>query len=482
MQKEIRRSLVFALLVLTIVTMPFGVANAQATPDLAGIWAGALELPGAELEMIFRVASEADGVWSATLDVPAQGATGIPVTEVRQDGETIIFDVALIAGIYSGQLNSDGTALEGIWEQSGMQIPLTLQKTLEELAGPNRPQEPKPPYPYSEVDVKYPNHKAGIELAGTLTVPEGDGPHPVVILISGSGAQNRDEELMGHKPFHVLADYLTRRGIAVLRFDDRGVGESTGNFATATTLDFTDDVLAGVEFLKTRPEIDPARIGLIGHSEGGLVAPMAANATSDVAFIVLMAGPAVNGEQISLLQTDLILRASGASEEDIAEQRALLEALFELARNVEDMEQTAAAMRDVLMASFETLSEEELAALGDVETAIAVQISQLLSPWYQFFMTYDPMPALKDVTCPVLAINGSKDLQVPAQLNLSLIEQALQEGGNKNYTVLELADLNHLFQTAQTGSPDEYYLIEETMSPVALEVMGDWLVQVTGVK
>jgi fermentation-respiration switch protein FrsA (DUF1100 family) len=209
---------------------------------------------------------------------------------------------------------------------------------------------------------------------------------------------------------------------------------------------------------------------------------MAANATSDVAFIVLMAGPAVNGEQISLLQTDLILRASGASEEDIAEQRALLEALFELARNVDDMEQTATAMRDVLMASFETLSEEELAALGDVETAIAVQISQLLSPWYQFFMTYDPMPALKDVTCPVLAINGSKDLQVPSQLNLSLIEQALQEGGNKNYTVLELADLNHLFQTAQTGSPDEYYLIEETMSPVALEVMGDWLVQVTGVK
>src|SRR5690554_3429271 len=164
MQKEIR-SMIFALLVLTIVTMPFGVANAQATPDLAGIWAGALELPGAELEMIFRVASEPDGVWSATLDVPAQGATGIPVTEVRQDGETIIFDVALIAGIYSGQLNSDGTALEGIWEQSGMQIPLTLQKTLEEMAGPNRPQEPKPPYPYSEVDVKYPNHKAGIELA-----------------------------------------------------------------------------------------------------------------------------------------------------------------------------------------------------------------------------------------------------------------------------------------------------------------------------
>lgn len=477
-----KRALFFActLFVLLAVAGSFMIGSVEASPELTGTWAGVLDLPGAELEMIFHIAAETEGVWSGTLDVPAQGATGIPITEVRIEDEAIIFDVSLIAGVYVGSFSQDGASLEGVWKQSGMDIPLNLKRTLPELAGPNRPQEPKPPYPYQEVQVRYPNEKAGIELAGTLTLPAGEGPFPVVLLISGSGPQDRNEALVGHKPFLVLADYLTRRGIAVLRVDDRGVAESTGDFASATTLDFTDDVLAGVEFLKTRPELDPARIGLIGHSEGGLVAPLAAKASSDVAFIVLMAGPGVNGEEIAYLQAESLLQAAGAPQEYIEEQKAMQEALFTIVKTEKDPNKAAEEMRAVMLAPYAGLSEEELASLGDLEGAVMAQTYQLLSPWYQFFMTYDPLPALREVTVPVLAINGSKDLQVPTEPNLTLIEQALQEGGNTNYTIVELPGLNHLFQTAPMGSPEEYYQIEETMSPAALEVMGDWLVEVAG--
>jgi pimeloyl-ACP methyl ester carboxylesterase len=478
---HMKKRLFIAVLAIATLALSLSAVALGEGMDLVGTWVGVLELPGAELGMVFHIAEE-NGSWSATLDVPAQGAAGIPVSEVSIADGTVVMNVALIAGVYSGQLSPDGTLVEGVWEQSGMQIPLNLEKTLEEMLGPNRPQEPQPPYPYTEVEVRYPNHKAGIELAGTLTIPEGEGPFPVVILISGSGPQDRNEELMGHKPFLVLADYLTRRGIAVLRYDDRGVGESTGIFATATTLDFTDDVLAGVEYLKTRPEIDPKRIGLIGHSEGGLVSPMAAKSSSDVAFIVLMAGPGVNGEQISNAQVELMLQVSGVSEEEIEERMKAQTELLALARNVQDVEKTVEEMKSLLWSLYEGLSEEELAALGDVETSIMMEISQLLSPWYQFFMTYDPLPALREVTCPVLAINGSKDLQVPSELNLRKIWKALSEGGNENYKIIELPGLNHLFQTSETGLPAEYYHIEETIAPLALKVMGDWLVQVTGVK
>ena len=449
--------------------------------DLAGTWAGSLELPGSELGMVFHVSQDENGVWQGTLDVPAQGAFGIPVSQVTVEDGTVVFDVSLIAGVYSGSFNLVTQAIDGIWAQSGMQIPLVLEKSVEVSAGPARPQEPQPPYPYREIEVRYPNEVDGIELAGTLTLPEGDGPFPVALLISGSGPQDRNEEIMGHKPFLVLADYLTRRGVAVLRFDDRGVGESGGDFASATTLDFTRDVLAGVEYLKTRPEIDPNRIGLIGHSEGGLIAPLAASQSSDVAFIVLMAAPGTTGEEITMQQVELLLKASNVPDSVIAQQLEMQAAIFDIVRDVQDVEQTVEELKSILLAPYATLSEEEKAALGDVETQVMLEISQLLSPWYQFFMTYDPQPTLRQVTCPVLAINGSKDVQVPADPNLKLIEQALKEAGNENVTIVELPDLNHLFQTAQTGLPDEYYSIEETMSPVALEVMGDWLVEITGI-
>ena len=304
--------------------------------------------------------------------------------------------------------------------------------------------------------------------------PGSRGP-PAVILITGSGQQNRDEEIFGHRPFLVLSDNLTRQGIAVLRVDDRGIGGSTGNFSQATTEDFAGDVLAGVEFLKNRTEINPDQIGLIGHSEGGLIAPIVAVKSPDIAFIVLMAAPGLTGEEILYMQSDLIARAEGVSNETIAQNRALMNRMFSVVKEEENNTIAEEKLREILRAELANLSEEEKANLGYSEAAIDSQVKELSSPWMRFFLIYDPRPTLMRVKCPVLAISGEKDLQVPPKENLLAIDEALRAGGNKDYSVKELPGLNHLFQTAKTGSPSEYARIEETISPVALETIGNWI-------
>ncbi|MDQ1274798.1 MAG: uncharacterized protein QG610_370, partial [Euryarchaeota archaeon] len=325
----------------------------------------------------------------------------------------------------------------------------------------------------------YENKEAGIRLAGTLTLPQSEGPFPAVILISGSGQQNRDEEILGHRPFLVLSDYLTRRGIAVLRVDDRGVGGSTGDFSQATTEDFARDVLAGIDCLKSREDIDSTRIGLIGHSEGGLIAPIVASSSSDVAFIVMMAGPGITGEEILYLQSDLIFRAEGVDNETIARNNALMKSIYSVIKEEQNDDIAAEKLQKLIMDEVANMSEEEKKNSGYSEEALEAQVNaqvqNLISPWMRSFLTYDPAPTLMKVTCPVLAINGEKDLQVPPEENLQAIEEALKAGGNRDYTVKELPGLNHLFQTAQTGSPSEYSKINETVSPVALELIGDWI-------
>ncbi|HQG47057.1 MAG TPA: alpha/beta fold hydrolase, partial [bacterium] len=288
---------------------------------------------------------------------------------------------------------------------------------------------------------------------GTLTRPASGGPFPAAVLITGSGPQDRDEALMGHRPFLVLADYLTRHGIAVLRMDDRGVGKSKGSFAAATTPDFTGDALAGVAYLKSLPFVQPRQIGLIGHSEGGIVAPMAANRSRDVAWIILLAGTGLPGEEILYRQGELIARASGASAAAIANERTIQEKLFAVVKTEKNDSLAAAKLRPILEAAIAGLSEEEKKAMGPADLYFNGQIRQITSPWFRYFLTYDPVPALKRVKCPVLAINGALDLQVPPRENLQAIERALQAGGNRDYTVRLFPGLNHLFQNATTGAP-----------------------------
>ncbi|HWZ43418.1 MAG TPA: alpha/beta fold hydrolase [Candidatus Saccharimonadales bacterium] len=430
--------------------------------DIDGIWQGTLATGAAKLRLRFHIVTGPNGT-SAALDSVDQGALGLPLTFDR-DGNSIKMEMKQIGGRYSGTLNRDKGTIDGTWIQGRGPWPLALKKADDkaDMAPPRRPQNPSRPYPYREEEVSYRNKSADITLAATLTLPQGQGPFPAVVLITGSGPQDRDEALMGHRPFLVLSDYLTRRGIAVLRADDRGTAKSTGNFATATTADFATDTEAGIAYLKGRREIDQRKIGLIGHSEGGMIAPMVAARNSDVAFIVLMAGTGVPGDEVLVAQVKAIAAANGGDP-------AMSEKL-----GSEEREVTAMVRQEKDTPKLENMLRGKIAGHMP-EAQMNAAIKQMTSPWMRFFIEYDPATALRKVKCGVLAINGGKDLQVLPQQNLPAIRKALEAGGNRNFEVVELPGLNHLFQTAATGSPTEYARIEETIAPAALEKIAGWI-------
>lgn len=340
--------------------------------------------------------------------------------------------------------------------------------------GAKRPQEPRPPYPYYRELVRFKNEKAGITLAGTLTLPSLKGNFPAVVMITGSGPQDRDEKIFDHKIFHVIADHLTRNGIAVLRFDDRGVGESTGNFKTATTRDFSDDAESAIAYLKTRKEINKAKIGLAGHSEGGLVAPMVAVRSKDVAFMVLLAAPAMQLDSLLLLQQVVISRISGIPEAQIQNSRRINAGAYKIVTNSTDPSTIKEKLTLYVKENPDTTSLMIPKGMTR-EQAVNASIEALSTPWARYLLTYDPIPTLEKVTCPVLALNGEKDFQVPPKENLGGIASAAQKSGNKRVKVVELPRLNHLFQECKTGSFVEYPQIEQTFSPVALKAMSDWI-------
>lgn len=439
-------------------------ANAQ---SVTGVWQGALKVAGTELPLVFHIKDSGDTL-SATMDSPAQNALGIPVSAIAFDNPKLHLEAGNGAIVYEGTLSND--SIIGTFQQNGMNIPLNLHRGVVKEKAVIRPQQPKPPFPYKSEDLSFPNKKAGITLAGTLTIPNEGSHFPTVILISGSGPQDRDESILSHKPFWVIADYLSRNGIAVLRFDDRGTAKSGGDFSTATTADFATDVAAAVNYLKSRKDISPAKIGLIGHSEGGIIAPMVASKDKSINFIVLLAGPGVDGAQLLLMQNEALGKAQGMSAEQLAEAKAVNEALYKIAvgNNNDSLAQ-------------QLISEKLLALMpADMpetqrQQAVEAQSKMLTGPWMRYFLSNDPAKYLQQVYCPVLALEGTKDLQVPAEENIAAIKRALTEAGNKQVTTKIFPGLNHLFQDAQTGLPDEYGKIEETFSPKALQFMTDWI-------
>ena len=451
-----------------------GFISAQTKLPLANKWTGKLEIGGMELRIVFNVEEQENGEFTATLDSPDQGAFDIPVASVTVDGNKVKFDVSSINGVYEGILNRDSLIIDGKWTQGGQSFPLKLTKTNETFKQ-NRPQEPEKPYPYKSENVYFYNDKAKITLAGTLTLPESDTIKAAAILISGSGPQDRNETIMGHKPFLVLSDYLTRNGIAVLRFDDRGVAESEGDFQVATTFDFVDDVEAAVKYIKTRSELKNAKFGLIGHSEGGLIAPIVANDLDDIFFVVLMAAPGVRGDSLLYLQQRAIGKASGFNDERLNENEKVNRELFKLILNNYSDEEIKPEMRTILTKYVKWMQQRGYIGSESNEDYINRQISILLSPWFKTFVKYDPQNELEKLKCYVLAINGEKDLQVTPKVNLGAIKQALQKGGNSKYLIKEFKGLNHLFQTAKTGLPGEYSQIEETFSPKVLKFITDWI-------
>lgn len=449
--------------------------------EVTGRWVGGLEVQGMTLRLSLEIEAGADAL-KAVLTSIDQGNQAIPVSEVLLEGNHLTLRIPAVQGSYEGVVSEDAESMEGIWNQGGMSLPLRFERSNEELAAPLRPQEPSEPYPYIVEEVRFRNPEGGHILAGTLTVPEGSGPHPGAVLISGSGPQDRDEALLGHKPFLVLSDHLTRAGVAVLRFDDRGVGDSEGDFGSATTHDFATDVEAATSYLATRPEVDPARVGLVGHSEGGLIAPIVAADMGKVAYVVLLAGPGVTGAEILKAQQRLILEADGATAAQIALAQEGQERMLNVLAHAGPDEDVTPGIEEILHASFAELTPEERAAQGmgteeAVEEAINATVRQVTSPWFRTFVTYDPRPTLERIRVPVLAINGEKDLQVPWEENLGEIEAALGRAGNSDVTIRALPDLNHLFQHAKTGSPNEYSTIEETFAPVALDLISNWIIE-----
>jgi fermentation-respiration switch protein FrsA (DUF1100 family) len=443
-------------------------AQAAAKPavpsDIDGIWLGTLDAGATKLRLVLKIANGPDGL-TASLQSPDQSQQWLPANSATRSGDSLNFTIESLGVVYDGKIDAGLNSIDGTFTQGGRPLPLALKRVKDQAELETRhPQNPVKPYPYREEEVTYANKAAGNVLAGTLTIPPGKGPFPAVLLISGSGPNDRDETVFGHKPFLVLSDYLTRKGIVVLRADKRGIGKSTGDLAHATTADFATDAEAGVQYLKTRAEADPRRIGLIGHSEGGTVAPMVAAGDPGVRFIVLMAGPGVPGDQIIVEQGRLIEEAAGATKEKAAQDADKQRELFALVEKEKD----GAILDKELRANL-------AGRVPDAQIDMAIQ--QVTSPWMRYTLTYDPATALRKVACPVLALNGEKDLQVSAAQNLPAIKKALEEGGNKQIEIDELPGLNHLFQTAKTGSPTEYAQIEETISPVALDKVASWILK-----
>ncbi len=464
---------------LFIAPVPATMKASPAASGIVGTWQGTLEAGPQKLRLVLKVSQSAEGMLSAKMDSVDQGAMDLPVSKISINGNSLIFEIGMIGGAYEGTWDKQKQEISGQWSQSGMSFPLTFKKVDKPLALV-RPQEPQKPYPYIEEEVTFENPPAQVRLAGSLTYPKAGGPFPAVLLISGSGPQDRNETVFGHRPFLVLADYLTRRGIAVLRWDDRGVGGSSGNTMNSTSKDFAQDVLAAVEFLKTRREINPRKIGLLGHSEGGMVAPLAASISKDISFVVLMAGPGITGEEILYKQGELILRSMGNSEDTITLNQRLQRQLFAVLKLESDNELAEKKIRESTSQILAALPESQKALGANLGKAIEGQLKGVLTPWFRFFISYDPKPALAKLTCPVLALNGEKDLQVPAREDLEGIEAALKSSGRTDYKTVLLPGLNHLFQTCQTGSLAEYSQIEETIAPIALETIATWIQQQTG--
>ena len=440
----------FIFLLFTLLTAQTSMAQIE------GYWKGQIDLGTLKLEMAFDIKAIENG-YSATLDVPAQGAFDVPVDETTfQDGHLQLTMSAMDAN-YSGT-PKDGV-IEGEFTQRGMTFPLNLVKAEKKEQKKARPQDPLPPFNYHIEEVSFVNEKEGNTLVGTLTIPQGEGPFPAMVLVSGSGQQDRDEELMNHRPFWVIADYCALHGIAVLRYDDRGIGGSKGEVENATTMDFSYDAEAAFDYLRNRKEINASQVGILGHSEGGVINFMVAARRPEVAFLVSLAGPSVNGIEVLKEQQKAIFRASGMTEEAVQFNSNTNAQMFDIIEASNSREEADSLLRNLLK------------GWGYNEELTEQTVGQMASPWMYYFLKYDPTEAIIKTKCPALLLNGSKDLQVIASQNLPAYEKIIAEHGKTNLILHEMPDLNHLFQHCDTGSPNEYFEIEETISPEVLEMI-----------
>jgi pimeloyl-ACP methyl ester carboxylesterase len=457
---------------------------------ITGTWQGSINFQGNQIPIVIHIMKDSSDKLKASFDSPNQHAFNLPCSEVMIKNDSVIIMMAVINGKYTGQLNKDDNQISGNWFQGAGSLPLTMNKTSETatVKEQKRPQTPKPPFSYHSMDVEYQNADKSIKYGATLTYPEIDSTRhyakmpvfPAVILITGSGQQDRDETIFGHKSFAVIADYLTKNGFAVLRVDDRGMGGTTGVFSESTTADFVKDVEASLDFLEKQPPINKEKIGLIGHSEGGMIAPMVANERNEIKFIILLAGPGIPITDLMQQQIEAVSASDGKSPGETKANSFLMRTIWEELNKGQD---SATTVSNIIMkfgawsktldsATWRKISARDTTPLSD---QINDAIAQLSSKWFKYFITFDPQPYLKKLSCKVLALNGSKDLQVIATSNLNGIRSSLRKSKSPKYDVIEIQGLNHLFQTCIKCNIAEYSELEESFSPKALEIMSVWL-------
>jgi pimeloyl-ACP methyl ester carboxylesterase len=446
----------------------FVLVTAALPQEIAGDWIGQLN---GSFKVRIHIVVTSSG-YSGYLTNPSGNETAFD--QITCDGVHLHFAVTKLSLSYDGVWNEQQKVWSG--NLTFQQVyPLILKRATPADLAPvvhKRPQEDAiaaGPTPYLQRDVRF-NNLAGLnQIAGTLSMPKGEGPFPAVVLISGTGHNTRDEDVWGHKVFVILADALSRNGIAVLRYDKRGVGGSTGSYDAATTADFISDAEAAVTWLKTRPQIAVDHIGLLGHSEGGIIAPAVAAADKSVAFVVMLAGPTIRGDKLFVLQSAMTAKAYGAPDDYIARRKIFDQELYDA---------ILSAPSDVMALD----RAKVVVAKGVAEKIVDPNEAETLPqddtrPWERYFLAYDPAPILAKLTVPVLALNGSLDVQVPAREDLAAAREALKT--NSKATVIELPGMNHLLQEAKTGAPNEYNDIEETMSPTALKIITDWVIKYT---
>ncbi len=456
------------------------ISSVQAQNSFDGTWAGALS--GVQnLRMGFNVSGHKESKPVATLDVPAQGAKDIPCDTVIIDGDSIHIKVVKVNGRYDGKL-AEVNRIDGQWTQNGMSLPLVLDRR-EGRVQLNRPQTPKGPFSYNSEDVLFYNAIKSIEYGATITTPRDDKQHPALILISGSGPQNRDEELFQHKPFAVLADHLTKQGYVVLRIDDRGVGKTTGDRSKATSEDFAEDVMAAIEFLKKRKEVDKKKIGLYGHSEGGLIAQLVASRSKDIDFIVLMAAPGVQVIQAMAEQNAALMKTMRLSEEKANQYAELYTTIMKGLTTATSRDAAEKHVNKTLndwIAKTDKTTVQATTGITDEDSKekFAYEFTKLYdNKWMMYFMQYDPKPVLEKLDCKVLALNGDKDIQVISRSNLEGITKALANSKSKVHEVREIEGVNHLFQECNSCTVQEYGQLEQTIKPEVLEIVTTWLNQ-----
>lgn len=452
-------------LVTIIFALFVGTGSAQ---DVIGEWGGKLVLPSGSLTLVFHITRTESG-YQTTCDSPDQGVAAIPTKLTTFQDSILIVEIPTIGASYKGKMKVDGI-IYGTFTQ-GVSLPLNFSKG--KIEKPKRPQEPQAPFPYKIEEVKFKNKRAGITLAGTLTVPQQGTKFPVVVLVTGSGAQNRDEEIMGHKPFWVIADYLTRKGVAVLRCDDRGMGESEGVFASATNEDLSSDLEASLNYLKTRKEVNTRQMGVIGHSCGGTIAFMQAAKNKDISFVVSLAGAAIKGDSLMLKQTEASFKSTGMTDLAWSTLKPVLRNRYALLTQNKEVEE----IRKELHADVNKMIPADNRDDENVKKRIDADIQTMTSPWYLDFMRYDMTPDLKKIKCPVLALNGANDIQVDADMNLTAIEQRVGGNGNKNVITKKYLGLNHLFQHCQSCTIAEYGQLEETISQEVLQDISTWILK-----